>query len=152
MTLAHELMNHDPPTVAPDLGVRELARMLLESGRDGYCVVDNGKLVGVVTAMDLIFQEKQVHVPSFFAFLDGLLPLGQHRLEEELQKVTGARVSDIMTTDPVVVGQNDQVDAVATLMVEKRLTIIPIVRDDALVGEITKPLLLAHALTHLQAR
>lgn len=152
MTLVHELMNHSPPSIEPDLGVRELARMLLESGRDGYAVVENGKLVGVVTAMDLIFQEKQVHVPSFFAFLDGLLPLGQHRLEEELQKVTGARVRDIMTTNPVTASQNDHVDAVATAMVERRLTVIPVVRDGELIGEITKPVLLEYALSHLQAR
>ena len=84
MQFAHEFMSRDPYTVTADMKVSDLARGLLEHGADGAVVVDGRKVVGVVTAMDLVFQEKQVHLPTFIAFMDAVLPLGTRRTEAEL--------------------------------------------------------------------
>lgn len=134
-----DVMVSDPPSVSPDMPVRELARKLLESGRDGYCVVEDRTLVGIVTAMDLIFQEKQIRLPSFFAFLDSLVPVGVERAHAEIRKITGVTVRDVMSRDPVTVRFDAGLEQVATLMVERHLTLLPVVREDTLVGEITKP-------------
>jgi CBS domain-containing protein len=134
-------------TVAPDCPVRDLARMLLEQGQDGACVVENGRLVGVVTTMDLVFQEKQVHLPSILSFMDFAIPLEPpSRLRAELDKIAGTKVEQIMTREPVVVEVERLVSEVARLMVEQHLTIVPVVEYERLVGMITKQAILRSVL------
>jgi CBS domain-containing protein len=51
---AEDMMTRDPDTVTPDTGVREAARMIHESGHNRLPVVEDGRLVGVVTRIDLL--------------------------------------------------------------------------------------------------
>lgn len=134
-------------TVVPDRSVRDLAQLLLERGLDGACVVANGQLVGVVTTMDLVFQEKQVHLPTILNFLDFAIPLEPpSRLRAELDKIAGTTVQQIMTREPVTVEAERLVSEVARMMVDKHLTIVPVVEDGQLLGMITKQALLRSVL------
>lgn len=134
-------------TVAPDCSVRDLAKLLLERGLDGACVVDDDQLVGVVTTMDLVFQEKQVHLPTILSFLDFAIPLEPpSRLRAELDKIAGTKVEQIMTGEPITVEPDRLVSEVARLMVDKHLTIVPVVDDGSLLGMITKQALLRAVL------
>jgi CBS domain-containing protein len=134
-------------TVGPDCSVRDLARLLLDRGLDGACVVDNDQLVGVVTTMDLVFQEKQVHLPTILNFLDFAIPLEPpSRLRAELDKIAGTTVEQIMTREPVTVEPERLVSEVARMMVDKHLTIVPVVDDGKLLGMITKQALLRSVL------
>jgi CBS domain-containing protein len=130
-------------TVAPDLLVRDLVELLLREHADGACVIEDGQLVGVVTTMDLVFQEKQVHLPSFLAVMDFMIPLEPpERLRHELDKITATRVRDMMSARPLSVRPEAPIADVATLMVDKHVTIVPVVEDGRVVGMITKPALL----------
>jgi len=139
MQFAHEIMNRSPYTVTKDTSVADLARGLLERRADGAVVVKGRTVVGVVTAMDLVFQEKQVHLPTFIAFMDAVLPLGSRRTETELAKITGATVEEIMSSPAKTVSFDAALDAVATMMVEDHITVVPVIQDDVLVGVIEKP-------------
>jgi CBS domain-containing protein len=132
-----------PLVVAPDQSVRDLVELLLREHADGACVVEDGQLVGVVTTMDLVFQEKQVHLPSFLAVMDFMIPLEPAaRLRHELDKITATRVRDMMSARPLSVGTDTPIAEVATLMVDKHITVVPVVEDGRVVGMITKPALL----------
>ncbi len=48
------LIRRDTPTISPDSDVREAARLIVENGVNHVPVVDNGKLVGIVTPSDLL--------------------------------------------------------------------------------------------------
>jgi CBS domain-containing protein len=134
-------------TVAPDCSVSDLARLLLERGFDGACVVENDVLVGVVTTMDLVFQEKQVHLPTILSFMDFAIPLEPpSRLQAELDKIAGTTAGDIMTREPLVVDPDRLVSEVARSMVDQHVTIVPVVEYDTLIGMITKPALLRAVL------
>jgi CBS domain-containing protein len=146
MLVAREFMQTSPLTVSPELSVADLAKLLLEQETDGACVVDDGGgLIGVVTTMDLVFQEKRVHLPSFFAFMDAMLPLGLDQTEAELRKIGATEVREIMSAGVIKVGPETRLDEVATLMVEKHLTLVPVVDGGRLVGVVTKPGLLRAA-------
>lgn len=133
-------------SVVPERSVRELAELLLREQSDGACVVKNGRLVGVVTTMDLVFQEKRVHLPSILSFMDFAIPLEPpHRLREELDKISGTRVSEIMSGDPISVGPDAPMSEVATLMVEHNFTLVPVVEHGLLLGVVTKQALLRAA-------
>lgn len=138
----------EPHTVSPDVTVKDLARLLLEQHWDGACVVgDEGELVGVVTSMDLIYQEKRLHLPTFFVLFDSVLPLEDPRkAEHELQKIAGRTVADVMTDSPVTVDPETPLDRVASLMVERHITVLPVLSSDGRVlGVITKPAMLKAA-------
>jgi CBS domain-containing protein len=51
---AADMMTRDVDTVGPDTSVREAARLIHESGHNRLPVVENGKLVGVVTRVDVL--------------------------------------------------------------------------------------------------
>jgi CBS domain-containing protein len=51
---AEDMMTRDPDVVAPDTDVREAARLIHESGHNRLPVVENGRLVGVVTRVDVL--------------------------------------------------------------------------------------------------
>jgi CBS domain-containing protein len=51
---AADMMTRDPDTVSPDTTVREAARLVHESGHNRLPVVEDGRLVGVVTRVDLL--------------------------------------------------------------------------------------------------
>src|SRR5690349_9737214 len=97
MKHVRDLYDSNPPTVRPEMTVPYLAGLLLESGREGYCVVENGHLLGVVTLMDLLFQERQLRMPGLVTLLDAVLPVGMHKAEVELAKMTGSTVGDLMS-------------------------------------------------------
>jgi CBS domain-containing protein len=51
---AADMMTRDPDTVRPDTSIREAARLIHESGHNRLPVVEDGKLVGVVTRIDVL--------------------------------------------------------------------------------------------------
>lgn len=139
MKRASDVMDRDVLIVSPDTQVRELAARLLGEKRDGACVVDGGKLVGVVTEMDLIFQEQPVHLPSFFVFFDAVIPLERpSHVQHELDKLLGAQVRDIMSTDLITVASTAALEEVAATMVRRHTGFVPVLEGGAVVGVVTK--------------
>jgi CBS domain-containing protein len=51
---ATDMMTPDPDTVAPDTTVQEAARLIHQSGHNRLPVVEDGRLVGVVTRVDVL--------------------------------------------------------------------------------------------------
>jgi CBS domain-containing protein len=51
---AADMMTADPDTVTPDTSVQEAARLLHSSGHNRLPVVEHGRLVGVVTRVDVL--------------------------------------------------------------------------------------------------
>jgi CBS domain-containing protein len=51
---AAEMMTADPDTVAPDADVQEAARAIHDAGHNRLPVVEDGRLVGVVTRVDVL--------------------------------------------------------------------------------------------------
>jgi CBS domain-containing protein len=51
---AADMMTRDIDTVGPDTSIREAARLIHESGHNRLPVVQDGKLVGVVTRLDVL--------------------------------------------------------------------------------------------------
>lgn len=49
-----DVMSHKPISVSPETSVSEIADMMLENGFKGFPVVEDGKVVGVVTQTDIL--------------------------------------------------------------------------------------------------
>ncbi len=51
---AADMMSEDPDTVSPDTTIDEAARIIHETGHNRLPVVEHGRLVGVVTRLDIL--------------------------------------------------------------------------------------------------
>ena len=140
MLTAKELMTSQVITVKPETPVRELAKILSENNISGAPVVDDqGKVMGVVTESDLIYQNKKVHIPTVVAILDAFIYLeNPDKTEKELKKMAGSKVEDIFAREVISVQQDTPLDEVATLMAEKKVHTLPVMDGDKLVGVIGK--------------
>jgi CBS domain-containing protein len=132
-TLVRDVMTKDVATLRPDLPIAEAADRLAECRFGAMPVVDDtGKLVGQLRDEDLIVSEARVHVPTIINFLGAAIPLPhtmQH-LEEDLHKVAGASVAEVMDPEPVTVTSDTTLEDVATIMHDKEVTHLPVVDAD----------------------
>lgn len=140
MKTARDLMQA-PLTVAPSIGVKDLANLLLRERVDGACVVDGDRLVGVVTAMDLIHREKSVPSMGNFSFLDALIPVSPDA-QAEVERMFASRAGELMSQPPITVQAEDLLVHIADLLVDRHLTVLPVLEHGRLLGMITKPTLL----------
>lgn len=140
MQKAKEIMTVDVITVAPETSVTDLARLLASHNIGGAPVVDaSGHLLGVVTENDLIDQTKKIHIPTVVAILDSLIFLERpNKMEEDIRKFAGSTVADIYTKNPLTVNEDTLLDELATIMAEKHVHTLPVMRGEQLVGIIGK--------------
>ncbi len=141
MLTAKDLMSANVIAVTLDTEIRELAKILAASRISGAPVLDGaGRVIGVVTESDLIFQNKKVHIPTAFAILDSFIFLEDpEKMEQELRKMAGTKVADICTANPVTVREDTAVEEIATLMAEKKVHTLPVLdQNGQLVGVIGK--------------
>lgn len=136
-----DIMTSRVITLRPDMGIVDAAKILMDNGINGAPVLDQqGVLVGILCRDDLISQQKKLPLPSYFIMLDGIIPLiSPKHLEKEMEKITAANVEHAMTAKPVSVSPEDDIDVVASLMVDKKIHTIPVVdAHGALVGIVGK--------------
>ncbi len=140
MLTARDIMNREVITVTDESTVKELARILSLHQISGVPVVDNsGKMIGVVTESDLIYQTKKVHIPTVITILDSVFYLeNPEKMGDEMKKMAGVKVKDILTSVPVTVTEETRLDEIATIMAEKNVHTLPVVNGDTLVGIIGK--------------
>ncbi len=140
MKTAKEIMTKDVITVPVDMTVVELAKVLLEHDIGGAPVVDmSGTVVAVVTENDLIDQNKKLHIPTIMPFLDAVIFLESAKsLEDEIQKMAGAKVGDICSKTLTTVDIGDSLETVATVMSEQGCHTLPVMEYSNLVGVIGK--------------
>jgi len=137
---AREIMTGDPVSVGRELTVKDAARLMVEKRVGALPVLDGDELVGIVTEGDLIMQDVRLEFPTYLHLLDGfiLYPPATAKFESELKKAVAANVDNVMTTDVVTVDAADSVEDVATLMVERGVSRIPVLDAGKLVGIISK--------------
>lgn len=134
-------MTQNVVSVTLETSVRDLARALLNNNISGVPVLDkDGRLCGIATESDLIFQNKRLHVPPFITILDSFLFLDNpEKMEQELKKIAGATVLDIYTEEVVSVEPGTPLDEIATIMTEKKMHTLPVLSENGeMVGIVGK--------------
>lgn len=133
---AKEIMKTDVLTVKPEMTVEELGRFLIEKDISGVPVADDeGNLLGIATENDLISREKRLHIPTLLRIFDAYVALEPPSvIEKEIRKMAATRVLDICTRDVITAKEDTPVEDIATLMAEKRVHLIPVVKGKKIVG------------------
>ena len=139
MLKAKDVMTKEVISVKPETTIEELARLLMKQQISGAPVVDDkGKIVGVVTENDLISKNSRLHIPTILRLFDAYIPLGTSKMESDIRKMAASTVEDICTKEIITVDEEASVEYIATIMTEKRIHILPVVREGKLVGIIGK--------------
>lgn len=140
MLLAKEIMARKVVSVRADLPVEQLAGLLWSHRINGVPVLDDdGCLIGVVTESDLVDQAKKFHIPTAIAIMGSVIFLDRAKeVEREIGRMTGATVGDICSKNPVTIAEDTPMDEIATIMAEKRVHTLPVLKAGKLVGVVGK--------------
>lgn len=137
---ARDIMTLNPITVTGDLSVTDAARLMVEHHVGALPVLKDEALVGIVTEGDLIMRDVKVEFPTYLHLLDGFItyPPATARFESELKKAVGATVEDVMSDEPVTVQADTTVGDLATLMVDRDVSRVPVLDGERLIGIVSK--------------
>jgi CBS domain-containing protein len=134
-----DVMTREVVAAHPDTTVNLVARLMADKAISGIPIVEDGRVVGIVTELDLIVRNTRLEPPAFFALLDARIPLetpGHYR--EKLRHMLGTLARDVMTDKVVTVGPDEDLEALAELMVKRRVNPVPVVEDGRLVGIVAR--------------
>ncbi len=129
--LVTRIMRTNIPQVSPDDSIGTAARLLVKYQVPGVPVVENGKIIGIVTESDIITREADVDVPTPVPFLDAIFMADAGpEFDEEMRKVLAVNARQLMTSPVLSVRSSATLTEVATLMIDRRVNPVPVVNDD----------------------
>jgi CBS domain-containing protein len=138
---AMDVMTGNVITVTPETPVQDLAKLLSQHGISGVPVVNaENRLVGIVSEGDLLHRtetgtERRIQ-PRRVRWLDGLM--SDHNVARDYLKSHGRHVQDVMTRDVITVEETTELAEIADLLETKRVRRVPVVRDGAVVGIVSR--------------
>lgn len=149
---ASDVMTSDVVSIRPQATILDATQLMLERRISGLPVIDaSGTLVGIVTEGDFLrrietgTQRKRGRLLEFL--------LGPGRLANEYVHTAGRKVDEVMTRDVRTVEEDAPLEKIVYLMERHRIKRIPVVRNDKVVGIITRAnLMRAVAMLALEAR
>ena len=141
---AADIMTDRVVTVRPDDTLKDAVALMLKRRVSGLPVVDKaGHLAGILTEGDLLRREElgtAPHRPRWVEFF-----MGRARLADEYTRSHGRKVGDVMTTPVWTVAEETPLDEMVETMTSRRIKRLPVVRDGAVVGIVSRSDVL-HAL------
>lgn len=136
-----DAMSRDPIVVHPETPLKEAIQILAERHISGLPVVDNaGKLVGIISETDLMWQETGVTPPAYIMFLDSVIFLkNPATYERDLHKALGQTVGEVMSRNPVTISPDKALNAAAQLMHDQKIHRLPVIdSNEQIIGILTR--------------
>ncbi len=120
---ASDFMTRNPAVLSQDLKIVEVIRMMRKTRHNSFPVVENKKVVGILTHEDIILQP---------------LKGEEHNYKQDIADSLDKKVSDIMTRRVIAVLPNMEMEAVARLMFRTGHSKFPVVDNEGnLLGIVT---------------
>jgi CBS domain-containing protein len=138
---AHQIMTKDVISVTPSTSIEDAARIMLQTHISGLPVLDqSGKLVGIVSESDFL-RRSEIGTgrkrPAWLQFL-----IGPGKAAADFVHERGRKVEDVMTEDPVTVGEETPLEDLVRLMEKKGIKRLPVMSGNTLKGIVTRSNLL----------
>lgn len=136
-----DVMTANPAVVQAETPLKEAIKILAEKKISGLPVVDDaGKLVGVLSEGDLMWQETGVNPPPYFMFLDSVIYLqNPAEYDKELHKALGQTVGEVMSDRAIAITGDRPIKEAAQLMHKREIRRLPVIDEgERVVGIITR--------------
>jgi len=128
MQCVKDIMTRDVFAVAPDTSLESAARMLAQRRISGAPVLENGRVVGVVSASDLVDPDADVSAmpgyPLYYRVMDGVI----EELGDDV-RIRPGRVVDAMTPSIVSIPADATIVEAAARMIQLGVHRLLVVRD-----------------------
>ena len=135
---ATAFMEHEPVAATPGMELTDLVELFWRERVRALPVTEaGGRLVGVVSETDLFLKNKGV--PFSLEKVPALL--GEAVAKDELAELevsAGITVADVMTAHPVTITADTTVADAAMAMLDRGLSVLPVVDGDRLVGMVRR--------------
>jgi CBS domain-containing protein len=135
--IAADVMVRDVKTVGPGTDVAEAARLMAQNDLSALPVVDDHEqLVGILSEADLLQREEigtDVRRPRW---IEAMTPATT--LAAEFAKSHGKQVKELMSEDVITAKEDTPLAEIAAILERRRIKRIPITRDGALVGIVSR--------------
>lgn len=140
MLTVADIMSSNVVSIKGTTTVREMAAIFDTMRFGSLPVVDEtGNLTGIVSASDLVEQDRPLHIPTVISLFDWIIPLeGEGTLQRDLNKITAQTAAELASTDIATVTPSDAVSAAAEIMSSKKLHALPVVEGKKLVGMVSR--------------
>jgi CBS domain-containing protein len=138
-----DIMTKKITILSPDDGLDKATKLFEDPNHDGFPVVnEDGKLVGIVTAYDMVSQSYATHLPALLHILENVSDKESDggTLKDQFEKMRTIKVRDMMNEDPLVVGPDVTVEDLAKEFIQHhRVNPIPVVdADKKLLGVVSR--------------
>ena len=138
---AHQIMTKDVISVTPQTSIEDAARIMLRTHISGLPVLDGtGKLVGIVSESDFL-RRSEIGTgrkrPAWLQFL-----VGPGRVAADFVHERGRKIEDVMTENPITVGEETPLEDLVRLMEKNGIKRLPVMSGNAVVGIVTRSNLL----------
>lgn len=136
-----DVMSRDPIVVRSETSLNEAIQILAERRISGLPVVDDaGKLVGIISETDLMWQETGVTPPAYIMFLDSVIYLqNPATYERDLHKALGQTVGEVMSKDPITTSPEKTLTQAARVMHDKNVHRLPVLDESGqVIGILTR--------------
>ena len=140
-----DVMNSDVVSCRPDDEISSAAKLLKEHDISGLPVVDDGKIVGIVTEADVLkLLEVPEHgglwLPSPFEVFE--IPIRElinwEDTKHMLTDIGSKPISDIMESEVYTISAESSIEDASSIMVKHKVNRLPVLDDGELVGIITR--------------
>lgn len=135
---ASHIMTSPVITVGPDTAVRHIAALLFKHRISAVPVLENGKLVGIVSEADLLHRHEIGTEGTARSSSWRLQLLSADRSVAEYVKSHATRARDIMTEDVVSVTPDTPVAEIATLLEKRGVKRVPVLHGGQVVGIVSR--------------
>jgi len=138
-----DIMTRNVVTLSSEDSLELASRLFEKYDYDGFPVVSpSRKLIGLVTAYDILLQSFKVHLPVVFSILQQKeeQDIDEKMLTAHFTKVKEAKIPEFMNVDPLVISPEALVQDLAKEFAEHhRVNPIPVVdKDHLLLGVVSR--------------
>ena len=134
---ARDLMTSPVLTLPPESTLAEAAALMLANGVSALPVVDEGKMVGILSHSDYTPQRQAYPTANdLFSVLGELV--ATVNLEEVVKTVRMKQVKDVMKTHVVTIDEHAEAGEVAETMIRQHVHRLPVMSAKKMVGIISR--------------
>jgi len=144
-----DIMTKRVHTTAPNISLRECARVLERTRVNGLVVTEGKKVVGVITKTDIF----KAILPRYPENIEEERSMSDvEYIKERVSKLFEMKAKDIMGSPPITVSGDVPVIRAGSIMLLRRVKQIPVVEKGKLVGIVTLTDIISKALKKIKSR
>ncbi|MGC9123659.1 MAG: HPP family protein [Thermoplasmata archaeon] len=143
-----DLMTKDVVTLSPEMTIKQAMEIFAEKNIGGAPVVEDGKLVGILTQRDILHYldlaykaQGWILIPTPFDIIEipKISSLPYERFSEIFEKLGNTKVEEVMQKKVYYVEPDDDIEDAIELLGKGKINRLPVVdKDKNVVGIITR--------------